>query len=181
MTARLDDILNQLLGREGGYANNPDDRGGETMWGITAAVARANGYTGPMRDMPRATAREIYIQRYWVRTGAMKVAALFPSLAEEILDTAVNMGESVPGPWLQRLLNGLNLKGELYPDVKVDGEIGPATLAALETFLKRRGDDGRTVLLRGMNCLQGARYLDITEKREANETFFYGWLVNRVA
>ena len=53
----FDDAFDALIGNEGGYSNNPKDPGGETMWGITARVARAAGYTGPMRDLPRDTAK----------------------------------------------------------------------------------------------------------------------------
>ena len=48
-----------LMGHEGGYSNNPKDPGGETMWGITARVARAWGYSGPMKSLPRETAKQI--------------------------------------------------------------------------------------------------------------------------
>ena len=41
-----------LLGHEGGYSNHPDDPGGETNWGVTLTVARANGYVGRMQEMP---------------------------------------------------------------------------------------------------------------------------------
>ena len=60
----IDSLIDGVIGREGRYSNNPADRGGETMWGITAAVARANGYAGAMRDMPRETAKDIYHRRY---------------------------------------------------------------------------------------------------------------------
>jgi lysozyme family protein len=40
-----------LIAREGGYSNNPNDAGGETCFGITEAVARAYGYTGEMVDL----------------------------------------------------------------------------------------------------------------------------------
>ena len=53
---------------EGGYSNrNPeDDPGGETMWGVTARVAREDGYTGPMRDLPLERAKSI-ARRAWPR------------------------------------------------------------------------------------------------------------------
>ena len=50
----------ELLGNEGGYSNNPNDPGGETNWGITLAVARANGYVGAMKDMDQSFAKRIY-------------------------------------------------------------------------------------------------------------------------
>lgn len=173
-------MIEELIGREGRYSNNPNDAGGPTMWGITESVARRHGYKGLMRDLPRPLAVHIYRQEYFVDPGFEKVYALSQPIAEEMFDTGVNMGTALPGPWLQRLLNALNNHGKHYPDIGVDGRIGPATLAALRDFLNRRGAEGEKVLLKGLNCQQGVRYLDITEKREQNEDFYFGWLLNRV-
>ena len=52
---------------------------------------------------------------------------------------------------------------------------------ALRAFLGRRGDAGERVLLKALNCLQGARYIDLAQRRSANESFLYGWIANRVA
>ncbi len=35
-------------------------------------------------------------------------------------------------------------------------------------------------MLKALNCTQGERYLELAEKREANESFVYGWLEERV-
>ena len=51
-----DTLIDDLIDREGGYVDHPADRGGRTCFGITEAVARAHGYDGAMRDLPRATA-----------------------------------------------------------------------------------------------------------------------------
>ncbi len=51
-----DEIFNAILGKEGGYVNHPDDKGGPTNWGITQAVARAHGFTGDMRNLTRQQA-----------------------------------------------------------------------------------------------------------------------------
>ena len=56
---KKDEIFAGIVGREGRYVNNPNDRGGATCWGITERVARAHGYQGDMRDLPRATALAI--------------------------------------------------------------------------------------------------------------------------
>ncbi|HGV4401999.1 TPA: glycosyl hydrolase 108 family protein, partial [Klebsiella pneumoniae] len=47
MTA--DQIIEGILGKEGGYVDHPSDKGGPTRWGITQTIARAHGYTGDMR------------------------------------------------------------------------------------------------------------------------------------
>lgn len=179
MTA--DDILADILRAEGGYVNNPADRGGETNFGITKATAVANGYTGPMKDLPREKALAIYRARYVKAPGYDRIAAISPSIGAELIDTGVNMGPTVATRILQRCLNGLNRQGRDYADVVVDGEAGPATRAALEGFLAKRGTAGVTVLLKAMNALQGERYVSLAEARQLNEEFLYGWLDGRVA
>ncbi len=173
-------LINDLIAREGEYVDNPADKGGKTRWGITEAVARANGYKGDMRHLPRGLAEALYIRRYVIEPGFNKVLELSQLIAEEMVDTGVNMGTSLPGPWLQRVLNALNQEARTFPDLVVDGQLGPATIGALRTVLKQRGKDGETVVMRALNCLQGARYLEITEAREKNEAFYFGWLLNRV-
>jgi lysozyme family protein len=176
----INDMLDKLVGVEGGYSNNPSDSGGETIWGITIAVARENGYNGVMQDMPKEIAKKIYKSKYFIGPRFSDVAELSEALAEEMFDSGVNMGVKWPATALQRVLNAMNAKGKLYPDGAVDGLIGPATLAALKAYLAFRKQDGEDTLLKAMNCLQGAYYLSITEGREANEDFIYGWLKNRV-
>lgn len=176
----VDAMIETLVGKEGGYSNHPSDTGGETMWGITVAVARANGYTGPMRSMPRDTAKDIYRRKYFVLPGFDRVAEQSAAVAEELFDTGVNMGPSVAATFLQRLLNGLNRQGKDYADIGVDGDVGPATLRALKAYLAKRGKDGEKVLLKGLNALQGARYVALAEGRSANEDFLHGWLLNRL-
>lgn len=180
MTDVFERLMAHVLGNEGGYANHPDDRGGETNWGVTVAVARRYGFTGSMRSMTRAQAVDIYRARYWTGPGYDRIAALSEKVAGELFDTGVNMGPSVASTMLQRALNALNRQGKDYADLKVDGDAGPATRTALAAFLKARGQEGETVLLRALNVLQGERYIDLAERRQANESFVYGWLRTRV-
>lgn len=177
----VDAMIERLLGREGGYVNHPNDRGGETIFGITVAVARDNGYTGPMRSMPRSEAIRIYRQRYWNAPRFDRVAVLSAPVAEELFDTGVNMGPAVAAQMLQRCLNALNRQEADYADLKADGQIGPATLGALQGFLRVRGREGEAVLLKALNGLQCERYIDLAERRPANESFVYGWIKERVA
>ncbi len=173
-------LIDDLIDREGGSVNHPADRGGATCWGITEAVARAHGYKGAIRALPRDEAVAIYRRLYWLRPRFDEVARRSPALAAELFDTGANMGPAVAATFLQRALTALNRNGRDYPDLVPDGRIGPATLAALDAFLAVRGRQGETVLLRAIEALQGERYLRLAERRPANEAFLYGWLANRM-
>lgn len=177
----LTDTITALLAREGGYSNDPKDAGGETNWGITVAVARAFGYTGPMQAMTQQVARDIYADRYWRQPRFDAVAALSPAIAEELLDTGVNMGTGTAGKFLQRALNVLNQEGKAFPDITADGAVGNMTLAALKAFLTARGTPGEAVLLRMMNGQQSVRYIELAEARPTQESFEFGWQANRVS
>jgi lysozyme family protein len=177
----IDDMIEATIGKEGRYSNHPSDRGGETMWGITIAVARRNGYHGSMRDLPRSEAVRIYREEYLVRPGFANVASISPAIAEELFDTGVNMGPGVPSRWLQEWLNALNRQGKDYRDIAEDGDIGAGTLAALGHLIKARGRDAaESVMLKGLNCSQGERYKQLARGRISNEDFVFGWLANRV-
>lgn len=176
----IDHIIDEVLRAEGGFVDNPKDPGGATVWGITEKVARQNGYTGHMRDMPQKFAREIYYKRYVVEPGFDKVLLLSPIIAGELIDTGVNMGTKVSAQFLQRCLNALNLQGSEYSDLVVDGVIGNATIQALKAYMTLRKVDAVPVLLSALNCLQGARYIEIVESRPTSESFVFGWFKNRV-
>lgn len=180
-SALIAKMIDGLVGREGAYSNHPSDRGGETMWGCTIAVARRYGYAGPMRSMPRAEALRIFRERYLVEVNLDAVLDHSILIGEELFDTGVNMGVSWPGIFLQTALNRLNRRARDYTNVKVDGDIGPATLAALAAYLKtRKGQDGEVVMLKALNVQQGARYFAITPEDDQNEDFMFGWLRTRI-
>ena len=169
----IDDILND----EGGYVNNPSDSGGETNWGITKAVAVRNGYYGDMRLMPRDFAFTVYCSQYWDSLSGDSLVALSESIAREVIDTGVNMGIARAAKFLQRCVNVFNQEGRLYNDIVVDGDIGHATMAALTAFITLRDEQ---VMVKALNCLQGAFYIELAERREKDESFVYGWIKNRV-
>ena len=176
---RITEIIENVIRTEGGYVNNPADQGGETRYGITVAAARRAGYAGPMRDLPIDLARQIYRRRYITEPRFDQVAGIDADIGEELIDTGVNMGPGRAAEFLQRWLNGMNSAGR-YEELFTDGRIGPATLAALRTYLAWRGADGKRVLLRGLNSVQGTRYLEITETRRDQRQFLFGWMLQRV-
>ena len=181
MVKTVDQLIDEVIEREGGYVNHPADRGGPTRWGITESVARRHGYTGDMRSLPRTEAASIYKRIYWLAPNFSGVAAFAPALAEELFDTGINMGVGVAADFLQRGLNALNRNGDDYPDLNRDRKIGPTTLTALKAFLGKRGrKNGEAVLIKAVEALQGARYLELAEARQSQEAFVYGWLAHRI-
>lgn len=178
----IEQYLDDLIKREGGYVNNPADHGGATKYGITEAVARANGFIGNMKDLPLDVAKAIYKKQYWTSPRFDQVNTISSLVAEELLDTGVNCGTGFAKPLLQRALNLLNNQGKAgFPDLVVDGVYGSTTLGALKTYLAKRGKDGETVLVRVLNIMQGQRYIEICERNPSQEQFFYGWISNRIS
>lgn len=177
----FDSALKHTLGIEGDFSDDPSDSGGATKWGITESVARAFGYSGRMQDMSVSLAKSIYRQNYWDLIKLDPIAELSEDIAVELFDTAVNCGTGFAGKCLQRSLTAFNRNGRDYPDLTVDGLVGRMTITALRAFLEKRGLNGETVLLRALNSLQGARYIELVENRPKDERFIYGWFSNRVS
>jgi len=120
MNESFDAAFDRLIGHEGGYANNPKDPGGETMWGVTKRVARAWGYNGEMKDLPRETAKKIAYQLYW---APLRLDEFDPEVGFQIFDAHYNGGHVVT--WMQQA-------GGAY----CDGILGPRTIAAVKATNK---------------------------------------------
>lgn len=184
MKATVDEVISEILSKEGGFVHHPDDRGGATKYGITQkTLSEHRRYpvtVEEVRDLMEEEARQIYRDRYFLAPGFARVAVVSMAVAAELTDTGVNMGPEIAGRFLQRALNALNLKGKTYADLVVDGQVGPATVEALRLFLQLRGPRGERVMLKALNSLQAARYIELAERREANESFVFGWIDERV-
>ena len=132
---------------EGGFANSRNDAGGATRYGISESVARGNGYSGSITQLPLETAKEIAKTQYWDALRLDEVALIAPRIAEELFDTAYNCGVDTAGRFLQESLNALNRQGRDYSDVVIDGRLGPATIASLRIYMMmRRKSAGEDVL-----------------------------------
>lgn len=183
MSTHFETAFAHLFGVEGdgnGRAN-ANDRGGATRFGITEQVARAFGYKGPMSALPLETAKTIYLISWWNLMKLDAIAAVSPAVAYELFDTAVNMGQRTAGLFFQRALNLFNRLGFDYGDIEADGIIGAVTVHAFSLFMRKRGHEGETVMLRALNAQQGARYFDIGEHDPSQEDFEFGWFLNRVS
>jgi lysozyme family protein len=112
-------LISDLLVREGGYVNNPADRGGPTNMGITQkTLSNWRGYPCTAQDvenLKEMEARTIYHEIYWVRPGFHQID-LSPVVIEMIFDTGVHSG---PGRAVKLLQKAIA--------VTVDGSIGPVT------------------------------------------------------
>lgn len=127
----FENLFNRLMEHEGGYVNHPSDPGGETMWGVTKRVARQYGYTGSMRNLPKATAQAIADKNYW---QVVRGDDLPNDVAWQVFDAAYNHGNRQAIKFLQR---AVGLTGD-----DVDGIIGNQTLDAVKCM-----DSDRIVML----------------------------------
>ncbi len=174
------EIINKIIRVEGAYSDLKNDSGGRTMYGITEAVARSNGYYGEMERLPKNLAIQIYSDSYWSPMRLDDIIKISYILSEKLLDCSINIGVKRSSEFLQRSINLLNKRGSLYDDVSVDGILGNETINALNLYFKKRGNKGIEVLLKMINCFQGMHYIELTEKRSKDEDFIYGWFSNRV-
>ncbi len=177
----VQEIVDHIIDVEGGYVDNKDDSGGETKYGVTEKVARANGYEGHMSELPITFAQDLYVTEYYLTPKFNLVAEVSETLAKEMMDSGVNVGYRTPIKWFQRLLNVSNCKQKYYKDIEVDGYLGSKSIGAYTALCKRRGElEAEKYIFNGLNSFQQVYYVELAERREKDETFVYGQIVNRV-
>ena len=165
-----------VIAIEGGYVNDRRDPGGETNMGITKRVAVENGYTGPMRSLPREVAESIYYDRYLMQPGYAALIPVDAAVTEELFDTTVNMGPARPGRWLQESINA-----RCGTKLAVDGRVGPGTVAA---YTACQGKIGASKLcldtLDGLDARQRAEYGRLVRVNSSLKAFHRGWVAHRI-
>lgn len=184
--ANFIEAYNLTLGHEGGYANDPDDVGGETYkgiarnyhpswsgWRVIDTLKTKPGFPHTAYNdvtLDKAV-KEFYKAYYWDVNLLDRVTD--QKVANEMFDTGVNMGVSRAASFLQKALNLLNKNGSIYDDIVEDGIMGPNTLRALGACLAYRGNE---YLYKIMNILQGEHYINYMTKSPTQEKYAYGWL-----
>ena len=178
---------------EGGYDNDPDDRGGETYAGIARnffpkwagwkLIDQIKKTNRTKAEIARACKADHLLQDYvsaWYRSewfDALGLGQLPQILANEIFEQAVNLGKAGNGRKVQIICNAYN-RGpngkSLFADLVVDGAIGPKTLAALKLILesKARAEN----IVHALNCMQGAHYLELAAKKASQRNYTVGWM-----
>ena len=165
----FDEIIEIVLEHEGGYVDDPADRGGATNWGVTQKVYEDHvGYQcdkKEIEEMSEEMAKEIYFEKYWIPSRAEQLPE---EIREIYFDMVVNHGQGGAVKILQQACNNKR-KAENY--IAVDGGIGPNTIKAAgnlkdwELMVERSGYYWNLVF-------DGARYT----KRTSQVRFIRGWI-----
>lgn len=177
ITAGVLAILASVFAVEGGYVNNPKDPGGATNHGVTQAVARSHGYTGSMKDLTKGMAQEIYYEDYIKKPGYEEVCLRSLAVCHKLIDAGVNAGPGRSSRWFQTALNSLNRGGTDYPQLTVDGKVGPGTISAYKKLEEKRGRVlACELVLKLLDVQQGQHYMSLTHLN----TFTVGWVDHRL-
>ncbi|UWQ34630.1 peptidoglycan-binding protein [Leisingera sp. M527] len=160
------EIAAEIVAREGGFVNDPDDPGGATKYGVTIGTLRRLGLdvtgdgdvdAGDVKALTRAQAVAIFIRHYF---EAPRIASLPECLQATVFDMYVNAGSNAVRI-LQRLLRDMGYR------VAVDGTIGPQTAGAAA--------DAATVDATGLRDAYGiARrnyYFRLADRRPASRKY----------
>lgn len=174
------------MGHEGGFANNPNDKGGMTYKGIarnfhpdwvgwltvdaalkqTKDVQFLNNLLGKDREL-QLDVQDFYKREFW---DVNRLDAFInQDIANELFDTGVNMYWKTGAKFLQEALNLTNMNGKAYQDITVDGIIGPVTVQLTNKHPRPK------LLLAVLNALQGERYLNIMRNNPTQEEFAPSW------
>ncbi|MDY7001708.1 MAG: glycosyl hydrolase 108 family protein [Thermodesulfobacteriota bacterium] len=157
--------LDKVLFQEGGYVNDPLDRGGETKFGISKKAY-------PWLDIANLSledASAIYKRDYWDKLRLDEIQ--HPEIAEKIFDMAVNMGPGSAVLILQRALNFL-VGATGFSPLTADGVMGPMTLSCANQWCRK--DFGS--LRKALKGFQFMRYAEIVRTRPDQARFARGWL-----
>ena len=148
---KFDEIIEIVLEHEGGYVNDPDDPGGETNFGI----AKRSHPDVDIANLTKEAAKDIYWSEYWDKN---KVESLPEYLRHIYFDMCVNQGRGRAVRIMQRAANA---KGA---DLKVDGGMGPVTIAAMQNL-----EIGR------VRAYRVKYYADLVTRKPDLEKFYFGW------
>ncbi len=129
------EIATEIVAREGGYVNDPDDPGGATKYGVTIHTMRRLGLDldgdgdvdeADVKVLTKVKAVSIFVEHYFRKP---RIDQLPEVLHATVFDMYVNAGANAV-KILQRLL------GDMRIPVKVDGVIGRQTIAATKKALE---------------------------------------------
>jgi lysozyme family protein len=168
-------ILAAVVALEGGYVDHPNDPGGATNWGITERVARANGFRGDMRDLTQGQAKDIYRRQYIERPGFLPLVEIDAAVAEEVIDTGVNMGPARPTRFFRRAVN--EVCGTTLP---ITSTMDTVATKAWGDCRQNLGASACVAMLRSLDAQQRAEYDRLVRVNPRLKVFHRGWVKHRV-
>ncbi len=173
--AAIATILAAVVALEGGYVNHPNDPGGATNHGITEAVARQNGFTGDMRELTQGQAKDIYRRQYIDRPGFLPLVEIDPVVAEEVIDTGVNMGPPRPTRFFRRAVN--EVCGTTLP---ITSKMDAVTVKAWADCRANLGPSACVLMLSSLDRQQRAEYDRLVGVNPRLRVFHRGWINHRI-
>ena len=188
--ADFDAALLELLKDEGGYSNRPEDRGGETIFGISRKnwpdwegwdVVDSYDNMSDVTNDPRLTqlTEDLYREEFWEKCGAADSPSQKAAFA--VFTVAVNSGVGNAGSALQNALNTFAtspIGHPLYSKLTVDGIAGPNTKNTLGYFFARYPvsvPECGELLCWAVLAPQTNRYMSIVENDVSQSANVRGW------
>ena len=172
MKIEFSEIIEEVLEAEGGFVNDPDDKGGATNFGVTqssySAYLGSKASVEDVRNMTREEAKECYKQDFW---NPAKVDRLPENLRHIYFDMVVNMGRKNAGKIIQQAVN--TKKNQTL--LEVDGIVGSGTLSHVTSLTLKDVLVERSMFFAN-NCFDGSRFA----KRTRQNKFLRGWIFHRV-
>lgn len=162
----VSEIAEEIVTREGGFVNDPDDPGGATKYGVTLPTLRRLGadVTGDgridasdVRNLTRERAIEILVEFYFKKPN---LASLPECLQPSVFDMTVNAGANAV-KILQRLL------AEMGFDLVQDGVLGRQTALAAEAAAVQ----GPELLVDAYGIARRNYYYRIADARPASRKY----------
>lgn len=183
----FDKAFQITLGHEGGYSNDANDPGGETIYGV-ARTKNPTWEGWPLLDnfkkdkinFPKnaladssilSHVKALYKKKYW--DVHLLDTLNSQEIANELFDTGINQGTGKAASFLLLALDLLNRGGKDYADVSQDGIVNPSDITAVNIHKRPQN------ILKTLNGLQFMHYYTITRSNPKFEDYFNGWL-NRV-
>ena len=167
MSWTVDELLDEVIAREGGFVHHPADRGGPTKFGITQQTLSAwlgrPATVDEVRTLDEETAREIYVARY---LAGPRIDTLPPEIVPQVFDMAVNHG---PRQAVRILQEVLGLAGWR---VDVDGVVGPETRRAAIEAQEQMGP----FLANAIADQRANFYRRLIAANPSQRVFLRGWL-----
>lgn len=177
----------KVLNLEGGYVDNPNDRGKETYKGISRRwfpnwpgwklIDIKKNQTNFPANLEKDTSLQLlvidfYREEFWFNIKLDMLSN--QEVATEVFDCALNCGIDFAIKSLQRTVNILNKAQKSWKNIAVDGKIGKETMGIVNAIVDQQ------LIVKVLNLYQAARYIGICEKDESQEVFFAGWINKRV-